>query len=153
MKERAMIERTRQRIDCLRIDDIQISNVEADTDEKVDGHNKLIQRVQVTIGGDYNLKKTRIHAWAFKYFPYDLQSAVTDKLGSKQQISLLSSNLFNFAQWKNIYLSNRQMSDENRYIMERKMQEKTIGNFLEKPTVLLKRNYIRDTTFTQEKLN
>jgi len=33
------------------------------------------------------------------------------------------------------------------------MQEKTIGNFLEKPTVLLKRNYIRDTTFNQEKLN
>ena len=33
------------------------------------------------------------------------------------------------------------------------MQDKTIGNFLEKPTVLLKRNYIKDTTFTQEKLN
>ena len=32
------------------------------------------------------------------------------------------------------------------------MQEKTIGNFLEKPTVLLKRNYIRDTTFNEEKL-
>lgn len=32
------------------------------------------------------------------------------------------------------------------------MQEKTIGNFLEKPTVLLKRNYIRDTTFNQETL-
>lgn len=45
------------------------------------------------------------------------------------------------------------MSDENRYIMERKMQEKTIGNYLEKPTVLLKRNFIRDTTFTQEQLN
>ena len=32
------------------------------------------------------------------------------------------------------------------------MQEKTIGNFLEKPTVLLKRNYIKDTTFNEEKL-
>ena len=39
-------------------------------------------------------------------------------------------------------MSNRQLSDENRYIMERKYQEKTIGNFLEKPSVLLKRNYI-----------
>ena len=28
-----------------------------------------------------------------------------------------------------------------------------IGNFLEKPTVLLKRNFIRDTTFSQEQLN
>lgn len=34
--------------------------------------------------------------------------------------------------------------------MERKYQEKTIGNFLEKPTVLLKRNYIRDTSFAKE---
>jgi hypothetical protein len=36
--------------------------------------------------------------------------------------------------------------------MERKLQEKTIGNFLEKPTVLLKRNYIRDTSFNEEQL-
>jgi hypothetical protein len=32
MKERSMIERTRQRIDCLRIDEVSISNVEAEDD-------------------------------------------------------------------------------------------------------------------------
>jgi hypothetical protein len=152
IKERAIIERTRQRVDCLRIDEVAITNVESETDEK-GASQKVTQKVQVSVGGDYNLNKARIHAWAFKYFPYDLQTAVTDKLGSKQQLSLFRSTHFDFAEWKNIYLSNRQMSDENRYIMERKMQEKTIGNFLEKPTVLLKRNYIRDTTFSQEKLN
>jgi hypothetical protein len=50
--------------------------------------------------------------------------------------------MFSFAEWNNIFMSNRALSDENRYIMERKYQEKTIGNFLEKPTALLKRNYI-----------
>jgi len=37
--------------------------------------------------------------------------------------------------------------------MERKTQDKTIGNFLEKPTMLLKRNYLRDTTFSKEHLS
>lgn len=63
------------------------------------------------------------------------------------------SRHFEFASWKNFYLSNRQLSDETRYVIERQQQEKTIGNFLEKPTVLLKRNFIRDTTFSQENLN
>jgi hypothetical protein len=129
-------------------------------DEQVNGGSSLldasrrtIQRVQVAIGGDFNKSKTRVHAWAFKFFPYDLHSLITERLSSKSQINQFRSNNFSFAAWKNIYLSNRQLSDENRYIMERKMQEKTIGNFLEKPTVLLKRNYIRDTTFNQEQLN
>ncbi len=30
MKERSLIERTRQRIDCLRIDEVSINNVEVD---------------------------------------------------------------------------------------------------------------------------
>jgi len=110
-------------------------------------------RVTVAVGGVFNPAKTRVHAWAFKFFPYDIYTALTEKFGSNGKgVSIFASTLFNFTQWKNLYLSNRTLSDENRYIMERKMQEKTIGNFLEKPTVLLKRNYIRDTTFTEEKL-
>lgn len=151
MKERSMIERTRQRIDCLRIDEITIENEEVVGEEEGSKKN-TIQRVSVAVGGDYNKKKCRVHAWAFKFFPYDLHSALTEKLGQQKSVGILSSTLFNFSTWKNIYLSNRQLSDENRYIMERKMQEKTIGNFLEKPTVLLKRNFIRDTTFNEEKL-
>jgi hypothetical protein len=118
-----------------------------------EGAKKTIQRVTVAVGGVYNPAKTRVHAWAFKFFPYDTYAALTEKFGSNGRgVSTFASTLFNFTQWKNLYLSNRTLSDENRYIMERKMQEKTIGNFLEKPTVLLKRNYIRDTTFNEEKL-
>jgi hypothetical protein len=107
----------------------------------------------VQVGGDYNQKRCRVHAWAFKFFPCDVYGGITNRLGSSNKVSgVFKSTLFNFAQWKNLYLSNRQLSDENRYIMERKLQEKTIGNFLEKPTVLLKRNYIRDTSFNEEQL-
>jgi hypothetical protein len=79
IKERSMIERTRQRIDCLRIDEIKIENEEVAAD---DGSKSTVQRVSVAVGGDYNKKKCRVHAWAFKFLPYDIYSALTDKLGS-----------------------------------------------------------------------
>jgi len=31
-----------------------------------------MQKVKVELGGDFNERKTRIHAWAFKFFPYDI---------------------------------------------------------------------------------
>jgi hypothetical protein len=75
IKETAMIERNRQRIDCLRIDAIKIDHAEVDdVDEKVGAAEakKSVKRVTVHVGGDFNHGKTRIHAWAFKFFPYDL---------------------------------------------------------------------------------
>lgn len=69
MKERSMIERTRQRIDCLRVDQVHIENVQAEDDS---GDKKTIQRVIVQVGGDYNQKRCRVHAWAFKFFPCDV---------------------------------------------------------------------------------
>ena len=64
------------------------------------------------------------------------------------------ADAFLLSKWRNLYLNNRRMGDENRYIFERQsLQEKPIGLILDKPTVLLKRNFIRDTSFQEEKLN
>jgi len=94
MKERSIIERTRQRIDCLRIDQVSISNVEVEDDQ---GGKKTAQRVLVQVGGDYNQKRCHVHAWAFKFFPYDVQGSITDRLGSSQKVSgVFRSTLFNF---------------------------------------------------------
>ena len=42
-----------------------------------------------------------------------------------------------------MYLDSRSLGDENRYIIERQLQkEHPVGIILEKPTVLLKKNYI-----------
>lgn len=95
IKERTMIERNRQRIDCLRIDSLKVDYAEADddVDEKVSSIDasgaakKNVHRVQVHVGGDFNRDKARIHAWAFKFFPYDLQSIITDRLSSRNNIS------------------------------------------------------------------
>lgn len=62
-------------------------------------------------------------------------------------------NQFYFKELEKLYLNNRQMGDENRYIYERQLQEHRAGLILEKPCLLLKRNYIQVTNFIEEKLN
>ena len=47
------------------------------------------------------------------------------------------------------YLNNKELSDEHCYIINRQSQEKFIGNFLERPRVLLKWLFNKDTTFNQ----
>ena len=47
---------------------------------------------------------------------------------------------------ENIYLNNKILSDEMQYILDRKQYEINLGNSLEKPSLLLKPQYIRDAT-------
>lgn len=42
------------------------------------------------------------------------------------------------------------MGDEICYVYERKNQKKYVGNTLEKPNILLKRTFVRDTEFDKE---
>ena len=54
--------------------------------------------------------------------------------------------------WKNFFLSNRVLGDEYRYVFDRKSLPRFVGNTLDKPKMIVKRNYIRDTTFAEEKI-
>ena len=47
---------------------------------------------------------------------------------------------------KNKYLNNKILSDEMQYVLDRKQYEINLGNSLEKPSLLLKPQFIRDTT-------
>jgi hypothetical protein len=59
---------------------------------------------------------------------------------------------FPFAIWKNIFMSDRQLSDEFRYVFDRKYAERTMGSTLEKPLLLMKRNFVQTTRFDTENL-
>jgi cell fate (sporulation/competence/biofilm development) regulator YlbF (YheA/YmcA/DUF963 family) len=61
-----------------------------------------------------------------------------------------NKTVFPFAQWKNILMSNRELSDEFRYVFDRKYAERALGNTLERPKLLLKRNFIQTTTISEE---
>lgn len=60
---------------------------------------------------------------------------------------------FPFASWKNLYESDFQMSDEIMYVIDRQNQGSKMGNNLDRPTLLMKRNFVRATATDQESLN
>jgi hypothetical protein len=59
---------------------------------------------------------------------------------------------FMFKNQPSIYMSNKKVSDEIRYVFERKQLEAKLGNTLERPSLLIKKNFIRDTNEDTETL-
>lgn len=53
----------------------------------------------------------------------------------------------------NLFLNNRMMGDELKYVIDRQNKDAQIGNTLEKPSLLLHRKFIKETTEDQEVLN
>ena len=45
------------------------------------------------------------------------------------------------------------MADEIRYVFDRKQLESQLGNTLDRPTLLNKRNFVQKTTFDAENLH
>jgi hypothetical protein len=45
------------------------------------------------------------------------------------------------------------MADEIRYVFDRKQLDSQLGNTLDRPTLLSKRNFVRNTTLDDEVLN
>ena len=63
-----------------------------------------------------------------------------------------TKTVFPFAMWKNILMSNRELSDEFRYVFDRKYAERFLGNTLDRPKLLLKRQFLQNTQISREEL-
>jgi hypothetical protein len=50
-----------------------------------------------------------------------------------------------FDGWKNAYLSNRELSKELRYVFDRRQAQRYQGNTLERPKLLVKRQFMKTT--------
>jgi hypothetical protein len=64
----------------------------------------------------------------------------------------LGVSIFHYAKWSNMYLSDRTLSDEIRYVLERKDLNSKLGQTLERPTLLNKREFSKTTKFDEEVL-
>lgn len=62
----------------------------------------------------------------------------------------VNSSLFTFAKWTNLLLSDRKLGDEYRYVFDRVHAERTLGNTLDRPSLLNKRLFNRKTEIDQE---
>ena len=82
--------------------------------------------------------------------PEDIMSDFNKISDSSQDYSIC--DVFPFAKWKNIFLSNRKLGDEFRYVFDRKFLKRFMGNTLDRPQLLLNRHKLRDTQFEEEKV-
>lgn len=49
-----------------------------------------------------------------------------------------------------LYLNNRKLGEEYTYVLDRKTKQRFIGNTLDRPQILLKRTFVRDTDTIDE---
>jgi len=110
LKKRCLMYRGNQKLDSLRIENVKL------TSQKVE--NETYTLLDVTPGGSFTPNKVRFHVWAFTFFPYALQAALTKSL--EHQLPF-KTELFPIISQPCIYLDQRTLGDENRYIIERQL--------------------------------
>jgi hypothetical protein len=138
LKDHSLVEK-RDTTNLIRIKDISL-------EEEKEGH-----RLKFGLSGHSNTKTARAHVFAFTFMPTDSNFIYTSLEKSTKDWGTL--DIFPFAKWENIYLSNRKLGDEFRYVFDRKFMSRFMGNTLDRPQLLLNRHKIRDTQFDQEVVN
>ncbi|CAD8142905.1 unnamed protein product [Paramecium octaurelia] len=95
-------------------------------------------------------QKVQVYAYATSFVNEQFEQQVNQiqQLINKDRSEQLSIDLYS-----SVFQSNKELSDEQKYVLNRKTQERYIGNTLEKPQFLLKRQKIRETTTQGESLN
>lgn len=135
---------------------IRIKNVD------LEEHKEDRSTLKFNLSGYTNVNRTRAHVVAYTFEPTD-PCFMFDSF-HKVSKDWAVMDIFPFAKWQNIFLSNRKLSDEFRYVFDRKIMTKLMGgdsvkskfianNTLDKPQLLLNRFKIRDTQYDQEVSN
>lgn len=99
---------------------------------------------------DYS-KNARVHVMATHFLPSNIESALNMIKGAQQ--NQIACSVFTFAKWTNLLLSDRELSDEYRYVFDRASAERNLGNSLDRPSLLNKRIFTRKTEVDQEVLS
>jgi hypothetical protein len=126
---------------------VKISNVKVAQDPA----NAQKQKIRIRVE-DFT-PAARLHVFACHYLPNCPNQMFMGVANMLLQSGSISKTVFPFAQWKNILMSNRELSDEFRYVFDRKYAERYLGNTLDKPKLLLKRHFVQTTTVSEEVLN
>lgn len=89
------------------------------------------------------MNKFRIHLLAFNFLKNE-SFIFTEKhlLANKDKTTISKQKIKN---WDSLFLESRCLNEEVQYVHERKNYEKLLGNSLEKPTLLMKKKFIRKT--------
>lgn len=114
---------------------------------KLNYENKKVNEIKIKLN-EKNING-RVHVFAYNYIGKD---SISKDINSIYSSATKHSNN-KLTTWKNIYQSNIILSEELQYVLERKNQERFLGNNLEKPSLIMKRKFVRDTTTNDEVLD
>ena len=89
----------------------------------------------------------RVHITAYQYYDkYPGRELINQyKKLKNYHINSRKSIGFPIQSWKNYYLNDKILHEEIKYVLDRKQYERTLGNSLEKPSLLVKPQFIQDT--------
>jgi hypothetical protein len=96
-----------------------------------------------------NMDSVQVHAFAYSYLPTTLATMIQSVKSIKADET---SESFTLLANSNVFLSEKSLGDEIKYVLERKRKNTFMGNTLEKPSSLLKRHFVRETNQDQEQL-
>ena len=91
-------------------------------------------------------KHPRIHINCVQYWPQKYNKNVNSFKESTYFGVKNKEMVFEYKDYKNIYLNKKILSDELQYVLDRKQYKINLGNPLENPSLLLKPQFIRDTS-------
>lgn len=92
--------------------------------------------------------KCRVHVLLFKYLPENLDALTLRMLAKDEYIT----SEHHFERWNNLYLPERELGTELRYCFDRRNESRFVGNTLEKPRLVLRRNFLRNTHAKEEEV-
>lgn len=96
-----------------------------------------------------DLENTVVHIMGYNFNPV-LADHISNKVS--QTTSKRRRNAYAINRTNNIFISGKNLGDEMNYVLDRKNKKNFIGNTLKKPSILLHRKFIRETTEDEEKL-
>lgn len=99
-------------------------------------------------------KTVKARLLTYNFLPEELHVMIQDaKRLSEQSIIQKANQNFALKQFDNIYGEQIRMNDEVIYAYDRKTKRNLMGNTLEKPGIILKRNKIGETTESEQEVN
>ena len=119
------------------------------TDFKVDGKKDAeVGDIIIEAYAD-NPKLARFHVFGAQFVDVNLNRTIN---GLDANLPTETSKTVELGLKKSQFLNNRSLGDEYCYVLDRKNKTRFIGNTLEKPPVLLKKTFVRDTQTNEESL-
>ena len=99
-----------------------------------------------------NKNIVRCHLLGYNYIDRLEDGQIRMNLNNQNE-SLCNNKSYAVTNWSNLFLSNKKLHEEIQYVLDRKHLDKKLGNCLDKPSLLIKRKFIRDTTTNKEIIN